>query len=64
MISANMQMVVHWEPGLIKFINSFTLVLFAIVALSANVYRLKDSHCEFQSHFVVIITFLGMFIKP
>jgi len=37
---------------------------FAIVALNANVYRLKDSHCQFQSYLVVIVTFLGMFVKP
>lgn len=59
-----MQVVVHWESGSSGFINSCTLVSFAIVALNANVYRLKDSHCQFQSHLVVIVTFLGMFIKP
>jgi uncharacterized membrane protein len=47
-----------------EFINSCTLVSFAIVASNANKYRLNDSHCRHQSHFVVIVTFLGMFIKP
>jgi len=59
-----MQVVVHWESGSSRFINNCTLVSFAIVALNANVYRSKDSHSQFQSHFVVIVTFLGMFIKP
>jgi len=52
-----MQVVVHWELGSSGFINSCTSVLFAIVALNANVYRLKDSHCQFQSYFVDIVTF-------
>lgn len=64
MISANVQVVVHWESGSTGFINSSTLVSFAIVTLSTNASRLKASHCQFQSHFVVIVTFLGMFIKP
>jgi len=59
-----MQVVVHWESGSSEFINSCTLVSFAIVASNANVYKLNDSHCRLQSHFVVIVTFLGMFIKP
>ena len=59
-----MQVVVHWESGSTRFINSFTLVSFAIVTLSANASRLKASHCQFQSHFVVVVTFLDMFIKP
>jgi len=63
-ISAKIQVVVHWESGFSGFISSCTLVSFAIVSLNANVYRLKESHCQFQSHLVVIVTFLGMFIKP
>jgi len=39
-----MQAVVHWESGSSGFINSCTSVSFAIAALNANVYRLKDSH--------------------
>lgn len=64
MISTKLQVVVHWESRSSGFINSCTSVSFAIVALNANVYRLKDSHCHFQSYFVFIVTFLGMFIKP
>jgi hypothetical protein len=56
-------MVVDWESRSSGFINSCTLVSFAIVALNANMCRLKDSYCRFQSHFVGIVTFLGMFIK-
>jgi hypothetical protein len=59
-----MQVVVHWESGSSEFINSCTLVSFAIVVSNANVYKLNDSHCRLQGHFVVIVTFLGMFIKP
>jgi hypothetical protein len=64
LISAKMLVVVHWELGLTGFINSFTVVLFSTVALNGNVYTLNCLHCQFQSHFVIIVTFLDTLIQP